>query len=75
MHLKNFGPYTVYWEEASILGPARLNFNASSFRVDGMDPNYYPDLSRISDDFIAAWDFFSSKRTELCLTKEENKVE
>ena len=74
MHLKQFGPFTVYWKEVDILGPARLNFNASSFRVDGMDANDYPGLSQVSDQFDAAWNFFASKRIELCLTTEKNEV-
>jgi hypothetical protein len=71
MHLKQFGPFTVYWQEADILGPARLTLNASSFRVDGMDDNY---LHQVADQFDAAWDFFNSKCIELCLTTEKNKV-
>jgi|688.fasta_scaffold1893775_2 hypothetical protein len=74
MHLKQFGPFTVYWKEADILGPARLTFNASSFFVDGMDGNYYPNLHQVADQFDAAWLFLSSKRIELCLTAEKNEV-
>jgi hypothetical protein len=72
MQLKQFGPFTVYWKEADILGPARLTFNASSFSTDGMDANYYPGLCH---QFDAAWNFFASKRIELCLTTEKNKVQ
>lgn len=65
MNLKKFGPFTVYWKEADILGPAKLSFNASSFFVDGMQPDFYPSLSQIDNDWVSAWEFFDDKTREL----------
>lgn len=72
MNFKNFGPFTVYWKEADILGPARLTFNASSFHIRHDDD--YPSLSQMSDDLLAATDFFLSKKIELLLTDDKKAV-
>jgi hypothetical protein len=56
---------TVYWKEADAYKPAKLKFSASTFFIDGMEANYYPELSQINDDFVEAREFFAAKRIEL----------
>jgi hypothetical protein len=65
MNFKKFGPFTVYWKEADAYKPAKLKFSASTFFIDGMEANYYPELSQINDDFVEAREFFAAKRIEL----------
>ena len=72
MKFKDFGPFTIYWKEADILGPAKLTFSAPSFRLDYTDD--YISLSQIKDDLLAATDFFLSKKNELLLTNDEKTV-
>lgn len=73
MNMEKFGIYTVYWENASILGPARLSFSSSSFSLDHCKDDYSA-LSQMKADLLAATDFFLSKKIELFLTTNPDKV-
>lgn len=66
MNLEKFGPFTIYWKEADILGPAKVTFNASSFNVFGNESN--DNLLEINNNLLEATNFFLSKKNELLLT-------
>lgn len=63
MNLQKFGPFTVYWQEANILGRAKLHFSASSFSIDFKDS--HPSLEDINQHLLAATDFYLQKKIEL----------
>jgi len=65
MNLEKFGPFTVYWCEASIIGDAKLYFSASSFSLN--DESLWPLLTDIQDNLEKATEFFLQKKIELCL--------